>query len=92
MSTENCPFCDTVISSSAIVCRGCGAEKKVKYDKSTFGLVKGYSAAVVAALFFGGLVGLFTNGAAGIITGVALGTLCAYLVSQHGARIEYWER
>jgi hypothetical protein len=92
MSTENCPLCDTVISSSATVCRGCGAEKKVKYDKSTFGLVKGYFAAIVAALFFGGLVGLFSNEVAGIITGVALGGLGAYLVNQYGARIEYWER
>jgi hypothetical protein len=92
MSTENCPLCYTVISSSATVCRGCGAEKKVKYDKSTFGYIKGYFAAITVALVFGGLVGLFSNEAAGIITGIALGALCAYLVNQYGARVEYWER
>ena len=92
MSTQNCPLCDTVISSTATVCRGCGAEKKVKYDDSTFGRIQGYIGAIVAALFFGGLVGLFSNAVAGTLTGVILGLVSAYLVNQHGARVEYWER
>lgn len=92
MSTQNCPLCHSVIDSAATVCRHCGAEKKVKYDKSTFGYIQGYFAAIVAALFFGGLVGVFSNVVAGTVVGVALGALCAYLVNQHGARVEYWER
>lgn len=92
MSTQNCPHCGTVMPSSATVCRGCGAEKKVKYDKSTFGLAKGYFASVVAALFFGILIGAMFNAVAGSLVGIVLGAVCAYLVNQFGVKVEYWER
>jgi uncharacterized membrane protein len=92
MSTQNCPLCDTVISSTATVCRGCGAEKQVRYDTSTFGYIKGYFASVVAALFFGAIVGVIFNTVAGTLVGLALGALCAYLVKNNGAMEEYWTR
>jgi hypothetical protein len=92
MSTEKCPHCQTVISSSATVCRGCGAVKRVTYDTSTFGYVKGYVGAAVAAVILGSIIGFLFNVALGWITGIVTGLICAYLVSQNGARVEYWDR
>jgi uncharacterized membrane protein len=92
MSTQTCPHCSTVMSSTATVCRGCGAEKKVEYDNSTFGLIKGYFASVVAALFFGFLIGAMFNVVAGVLVGIVLGAVCAYLVNQFGVKVETWVR
>lgn len=92
MVDKQCTYCGTFIPSWATVCRGCGAQKKARYDSSTLGKLKGYLGAVVAGFFFGGLLGLFTYAIVGWVAGIIISVACVMLVNKFGARIEYWER